>query len=154
MKNVAPKAMSIVMMEKKRVAMPTLNLLGSDTRKSSCAYLEVSMDKNINTDITEENNARASERAKTLKDVVCIKMGYPLLLLFPPGTVKIAANITVVISVATSMHDEAVFFSHFSPLAKPLCSSVNNIWGVLPSESLISLNRGCMIFSTSCKFKK
>ncbi|KAG5621868.1 hypothetical protein H5410_007086 [Solanum commersonii] len=56
------------------------------------------------------------------------KIAVPVSLLFPPGTVKIAANITVVISAATSMQDDAVSFIHFSPsLTNSLCSSVNSI---------------------------
>ena len=108
------------------------------------------MERNIKIEVTEENSANASATAKIMNDVDAKTIGVPLLLSLPPGTVKIAANITVVISVARSMHDEAVFFIHFSPsLTRPLCSSVNIIRGVLPFLSLISLNEGWTFFSTS-----
>ncbi|KAK4347505.1 hypothetical protein RND71_033844 [Anisodus tanguticus] len=98
------------------------------------------MDKNINIEITEENNASASIIEKRMNVFSLRKIGVPVSLLFPPGTVKIAANITVVISAATSMQDDAVSFIHFSPsLTNSLCSSVNSILGVRPFESLISL---------------
>lgn len=143
MQKVAANATSIDAIEKKRVARPTTNLFGRDSAKSSSAYREVSMERNINMEVTEENRANASATAKTMKDVEFKNIGVPLVLSLPPGTVKIAANITVVISVATSMHDEAVFFIHFSPsLTSPLCSSVNIIRGVLPFLSLISLKEG------------
>lgn len=108
------------------------------------------MDKNMSMDVTEENSANASDMAKVMKAFDFNKIGTPLLLSVPPGTVKIAANITVVISVATSMQDEAVLFIHSSPsLTRALCSSVNNILGVRPFLSLVCFDKGCTVFSTS-----
>ena len=68
-------------------------------------------------------------------------IGLLVSLLFPPG--KAATNINVVMSVATTRHDEAVSFIHFYPLhTEPLCSSVNRIRGVRPSKSFISAQIG------------
>lgn len=106
------------------------------------------MDKNISMDVTEENSANASDMAKVVKACDLNKIGKPLSV--PPGTVKMAANITVVISVETSMQDEAVLFIQSSPsLTRALCSSVNNILGVRPFLSLICFDKGCTVLSTS-----
>lgn len=154
MKKVALNATSIDAIEQKRVIKPSINLFGRDSRKSSSAYRDVRMDKNINIEVTDENRAKASDMAKIMKDLKPKKIGVPSSLSFPPGTVKIAANITVVMRVATSIHDEAVLFIHFSPsLSSPLCSSLNNIRGVLPIPSLASRANGCTFFSTSYKIK-
>nr|GMD05439.1 hypothetical protein CTI12_AA390800 [Ipomoea batatas] len=112
------------------------------------------MDKNISIEVTEQNRAMASDTAKATNSLSWRKIGFPVSLLFPPGTVRIAANMIVVIRVATSMHDDAVSFIHFSPcFTKLLCCSVNSICGVCPLESFISLYDGCTIFSTSYKYE-
>lgn len=75
MKKVAVKATSIDAMEKKSVARPIINLFGKVSRKSSSAYREVRIDKNINMEITEENNANASVTVKTMNGLVEGKLG-------------------------------------------------------------------------------
>lgn len=123
MEKLALKAISIVAIEKKSVVRPMINLFGNVSTKSSSAYREVRIDKNIKIEVTDENRASASDIEKIKKDLSLRKTGVPVSCLLPPGTVKMAANITVVISVATSMHDEAVSFIHLSPpLSNALCS--------------------------------
>nr|GMD03239.1 hypothetical protein CTI12_AA390800 [Ipomoea batatas] len=112
------------------------------------------MDKNISVEVTEENRAMASDTAKITNNLSWRKIGFPVPLLSPPGTVRIAANMIVVIRVATSMHDDAVPFIHFSPcFTRFLCCSVNSICGVCPPESFISLRsgeaKGCVIMLVS-----
>ncbi|CAN1225357.1 hypothetical protein LINGRAPRIM_LOCUS973 [Linum grandiflorum] len=113
----------MVVIEMKRVRSPVRSLFGNEERKSSSAYLEVSMDRNIKMDVAEETRASASDMAKIKKDLVLRYSGLPVSWLFPPGTVNAAANIMVVMSVATTMHEDAVSFIHFSPSrASFLCS--------------------------------
>ena len=139
MKRVAENAIIMVAMEMKSVVSPIISLFGNDCRKSSSAYREVRMDRKIKIEVTEENRANASDTAKTINDLCCMNIGLPVLLLLPPGTVNAAANMTVAIRVATTMHEDAVSFIHFSPSRKsPLCSSENSIRGVNPCEFFIS----------------
>lgn len=133
MKNVAVKATIIVAMETNRDVKPTISLKGSNLRKSLSAYRDVRMDRNINMDVEAANNEIAFDIAKTLKDISLNRIGNPLLSSLPPGKVNAAVKTTVVISVATRVHDSAVFFIHASPcIRKSLCSSVNRAWGVFP----------------------
>ncbi|CAI0401568.1 unnamed protein product [Linum tenue] len=125
-KRVELKAIIMVAMEMKRVRSPVSSLFGSDERKSSSAYREVSMERNIKMDVAEETKASASDIAKNKNDLVWRYSGMPVSWSFPPGTVKAAANIMVVMSVATTMQEDAVSFIHFSPsLASFLCSVAN-----------------------------
>ncbi|OVA03171.1 hypothetical protein BVC80_7201g2 [Macleaya cordata] len=68
------------------------------------------MDKNIIIDVMEEQRAKAFATVNTMNKVLLKKIGVPLLLLllslmFPPGTVKAAANATVAMRIATTVHD-------------------------------------------------
>lgn len=88
----------------------------------------------------EENREIASETAKNTNALSLEKIGKPLSLLLPPGTVMEAANAIVAMSVAATVHEFAVSFTHFSPcLIKSLCSSENWTGGVLPVEFFRSL---------------
>lgn len=108
------------------------------------------MDRNINREAVDENRERASKIAKIVKAVFLWKMGKPLSLLLPPGTVIDAANPIVAMRVADIVQEFAVSFIHFSPsLTKSLCSTENSIAGVLPLEFLASLESGSTYFSTS-----
>ena len=62
------------------------------------------MDKNIIIEAEEENSAIASDMTKIKNHFSLRNIGTPVLLFSPPGTVITAANTTVAMSVATSMH--------------------------------------------------
>lgn len=91
------------------------------------------MDKKDRTLVIEEKSARASEIAKTLKEVSLEKLGMPSLL-FPPGTWNAAANATVATSdAATELADAIAVIHSFSFLAISACSSTKMVNGILPS---------------------
>ena len=109
------------------------------------------MDKNVTIEAEEENSATASDMTKIKNHLFPRNKGTPVSLLGPPGRVKIAANTTVATSVATSMHEVAVLFIHFSPsFNKSLCFSVNRSLGVWLSKFFILIYEGGTIFSTAC----
>ena len=98
----------------------------------------------------EENSERASETANIMKDDSCKKFGIPRLSL-PPGTVKAAANITVIMRAATIEQAVAVSFIYFSPsFTNSLCSSVKTSLGVC-SLFTASRKNGWTRFSTACR---
>lgn len=132
MKNVAVKATIIVAMDTNKDDKPTISLKGSNFIKSLSAYRDVRIDRNINMDVAEANNETALDIANTLNAASFNRIGDPSLSSLPPGKVKAAVKTTVAMSVATSVHDSAVFFIHSSPSnLKFLCSSVNKAWGVI-----------------------
>jgi phosphoribosylformylglycinamidine (FGAM) synthase PurS component len=71
----AQKVTVMVAIEKKSVERPIINLLGKDLRKSSSAYRDVRIPKNINTDVDEEKREIASATIKTVKDFSSLKIG-------------------------------------------------------------------------------
>lgn len=84
------------------------------------------MERKLKIEVAEETSETASDMAKTLKVLDLMNCGSPFSVLLPPGTKT--ANITVAMRVATTMHDDAVPFIHFSPsFNNSLCSSVNRI---------------------------
>lgn len=126
MKNVAVKATIMVAIEMSSKISPLMSFSGNDTRKSCSAYLEVRIDKNINTEAVEVNKDTPFDMEKTTKEALFCRTGYPFSLI-PPGNWKAAENTTVAIRVATRAHDSAVFFIHSSPFVLNLsCSSLNN----------------------------
>lgn len=135
MKNVAVKATIIVAIDTNKDVRPTMSLKGSTFRKSVSAYRDVRIDRNNKTEVEEANNETAFDIAKTLKDACLSRIGDPSLSLLPPGRVNAAVKTTVVMSVATKVHDSAVFFIHSSPCnRKSLCSSVNKVCGIIPDS--------------------
>ncbi|KAL5824365.1 hypothetical protein ACOSQ3_020428 [Xanthoceras sorbifolium] len=149
---VAPKAIIIDAMAKKREPRPIINFLGNDSRKSSIAYRAVRIAKNINREVKEENIPSASEMANTMNAFVCKNIGIPLSFTLPPGIVKAAANSTVAMSVETSMQELAVSFIHFSPcFANSLCCLLKTAFAVSLFAFRFSLWKGNVIFSTSYK---
>lgn len=128
--SVALKDMTILFMETNKA---NISLEGSDTRKSSSAYLEVRIERKITIEIDEEKRATASDNRKTLNHSLFLKMGNPVVSSIPPGTVKGAAKTTVAIKVETSMHEVAVSFIHFSPsFRNSLCCSVKRSCATSP----------------------
>jgi len=82
------------------------------------------------------------------------KMGTPVSWLFPPGTVKAAANMIVIIRVPTRVKELAVSLAHFSPaFTISAWLSLNISRGFLPSPFFSSLHLGCTISSTTCTNK-
>lgn len=73
---------------------PIVSLFGKAYKKSSSAKRELSTDKNTNTEVEEENNAIASDMAKSIMTDSFRNNGLPSSL-FPPGAVKIAAKAIV-----------------------------------------------------------
>lgn len=149
--SVALKAIIMDVMERNKVTKPIINLFGREYRKSPSEYRAVRMDKNINKEAVDEKRERASETANTINAVLVEKIGKPLSLLFPPGTVMEAAKAIVAMRAAATVQEFAVSFIHCSPsLIKSLCSVENSTAGVLLSEFLLSLESGSTYFSTSC----
>ncbi|KAF4388661.1 hypothetical protein G4B88_018938 [Cannabis sativa] len=56
-KRAAQNAIVIVAIDMKSVRSPITNFVGNDLRKSSSAYLDVSIPKNINTEAVDEKSA-------------------------------------------------------------------------------------------------
>ena len=107
------------------------------------------MDKNIIIEAEEENSATESDITKIKNHFFLRNVGTPVSLFCPPGRVKTAVKTTVAMSVATSMHEVAVLFIHFSPsFNNSLCFSVNKSLGVWLSEFFILTYEGGTIFST------
>ena len=115
MKREAQKVIFMVAMERIRVERPTIIFLGKDLRKSSSAYRDVRMPRNINNEVEAESRDRASDIIKTIKTFSFKKVGKPKSWSLPPGTVIAAANIMVTIRAATTVQEDAVSFIHFSP---------------------------------------
>ena len=71
----AQKVTIMAAMDKKSVERPKINLVGKDLRKSSSAYRDVRIPKNINTDVDEEKREIASATIKTVKNFLSLKIG-------------------------------------------------------------------------------
>jgi phosphoribosylformylglycinamidine (FGAM) synthase PurS component len=71
----AQKVTIMVAMEKKSVERPIINLVGKDLWKSSSAYRDVRIPRNINTDVDEEKREIASATIKTVKDSLSLNIG-------------------------------------------------------------------------------
>ena len=71
----AQKVTIMAAMDKKSVERPKIKLVGKDLRKSSSAYRDVRIPKNINTDVDEEKREIASATIKTVKDFLFLKTG-------------------------------------------------------------------------------
>ena len=115
MKKVDTKATIIKAIEKKSVLKPISNLKGRDLRKSSCAYREVRMPKNITIAMLDETKESASAIAKLTKIGSRWKIGMPLFWSSPPGNVSAEVNAIVATRAATTKQEVAVVFIHFSP---------------------------------------
>lgn len=141
--------MTIAIMETNNAKSPNISLEGNDTRKSSSAYLDVKIDKKITIDVEEEHSATASDRINILNQFIFRRIGSPDTSLFPPGTVKAAAKTTVAINVATSIHDVAVSFIHFSPsFRNSLCPFVKSSCATSPSLFFdLMYERGTIFFT-------
>ncbi|KAF4379689.1 hypothetical protein F8388_023706 [Cannabis sativa] len=74
-KRAAQNAIVIVAIDMKSVRSPITNFVGNDLRKSSSAYLDVSIPKNINTEAVDEKSEKASDIIKILNNFLCRKIG-------------------------------------------------------------------------------
>ena len=83
-----------------QVVSPNTNFDGNDTRKSISMKRGVRIDKNINIEEEEENNAIASNMKNTLNQILFKKIGVAVSWLLQPNTVKAIAKTTVIINVA------------------------------------------------------
>lgn len=98
------------------------------------------MDKKDITVVIDESSARESPTAKAMKEFRLEKMGrpsvgFPPSVWFPPGTVIAAANATVAMSDAATVHEVAMLMIHcVSYAAISRCSSLKIVSGVFPSE--------------------
>lgn len=129
---------------------PNISFNGKAVQKSSSAYREVRIDKNITIDVTDEKRATEFDKINMSNQNFFPNLGKPFASLFPPGTVKAAAKTTVAISVATSIHDVAVSFIHFSPsLRKLSCSFVNRSCAISPSLFFVLMYERGTIFLTA-----
>jgi hypothetical protein len=92
----------------------------------------VRIPRNINTDVDDAKREIASDIIKIRNDFSCKNTGNPVSLL-PPGTVKAAVNITVMIRAPTTVDEVATCFIHFSPAAINFSWLLVNNWpGVSP----------------------
>lgn len=66
MKKALLNAPIMLTIERNSDTSPNINLNGNDLRKSSSAYLEMSMDKKIRVEAVERVNAKASDIANTV----------------------------------------------------------------------------------------
>ncbi|KAI4332576.1 hypothetical protein L6164_017473 [Bauhinia variegata] len=113
------------------------------------------IDKKLSVEVEDEMSAIASDIANIKKADFFKKLGDPVSLLLPPGTVNAAVKTPVAMSVETTIQELAVPFIQDSAFfCNSACSFMNNSSGVLPSEFFISLSDGSIIFFTSYKFKK
>lgn len=76
--NVAPNATITETMARKRVPSPKINLLGSARRKSFSSKRAVKMERNINREVMDENNANTSDTTNTKNEFLSPKLGVPL----------------------------------------------------------------------------
>lgn len=76
-KQVALKATTMPAIEVKSVVSPNTNLPGNDSRKSFSVQRDVRIDKNINIEVEEDNNAIASEMKNTVNQFFLKKIGVP-----------------------------------------------------------------------------
>ncbi|KAI8027801.1 Receptor-like protein 44 [Camellia lanceoleosa] len=110
----------MVAIQRNNVTKPIISLWRRTWRKSSSAYREVRMDKNIRREVVDMNRAIASETTKMINAFSVEKIGSPLVLLFPPGTVIAATNTIAVMSVAAIVHE-----------ASPIPVALGNLTGNL-----------------------
>lgn len=90
------------------------------------------------------------ERIKIANHWSLLKKGVCVIFLLRPGTVRAAANTTVEIRVATSIHElDVSFIASFPTLSKSLCVLLNISLGVSPLEFFLFLSEGRTIFFTS-----
>ena len=78
MERPAQKATIMAAMDRKRVERPIINFFGKDSRKSSSAYLDVRIPRNISTEVVEVNSAMAFDSIKTLNNFLFINIGKPV----------------------------------------------------------------------------
>lgn len=101
------------------------------------------MDRKERTVVMDERRASASDTANTKKAFWLENMGSPSLSLFPPGTVIAAANATVAMRDAATVHDVAMPVIHWvSCAASSRWCSLKMESGVLPSAFLDFLSCG------------
>ncbi|WVZ09583.1 hypothetical protein V8G54_014113 [Vigna mungo] len=104
----------------------------------------------MRTEVEERKSDIVSAMINKVNVWSCKKMGIPVSCWFPPGTVKAAANMMVIIRVPTRVKELAVSFAHFSPaFTISTWLSLNISRGFLPSPFFSSLHLGCTISSTT-----
>ncbi|GKA44172.1 protein-L-isoaspartate O-methyltransferase 1 isoform X2 [Tanacetum coccineum] len=139
-KKLALKATIMLIIERKSVERPQISLLGNDSMNSRSAKLDVRIDKNMRIEVEEEIKETASAITKTMRDGFPLKKGIPVSWLYPPGSVKAAANAMVAMMVATTIHWVAVFFIQVSSLlTNSACFVENNSYAVQSSSFFICL---------------
>ncbi|QCD76912.1 hypothetical protein DEO72_LG1g533 [Vigna unguiculata] len=89
-------------------------LPGKILPKSRSSYRDVSIERKITIEVTEQHRAMRDEMAKALNSGLYPRVGVPK----SSGTVVDVENATVAISAATTEHDSEVFFSHSPPLLR------------------------------------
>ena len=77
-KQVALKAITMPAVEVKSVVSPNTNFDGNDTRKFISVKRGVRIDKNINIEEEEENNAIASDMKNTRNQILFKRIGVPV----------------------------------------------------------------------------
>ncbi|KHG22728.1 hypothetical protein F383_29031 [Gossypium arboreum] len=107
---------------------PSNSFRGKSMPKSLSWYLDVNIDKNITTAVTEKQRAMRDEMAKTSNAGWFSKVGFPLSDFTPPGTVVDVANATVAINAATTEHDSEVLVSHSPPLSTSSPGMSQGLW--------------------------
>lgn len=104
----------------------------------------------------EEKRARASATANTMNGPFFRKIGITPLPSLPPGIVKAVAKVTVMMRVATTLHDDDVSFTHcLASLSNSWCCSSKTSQYVFPLSSFFSINflllqEGKLLSSSAC----
>ncbi|CAK7346528.1 unnamed protein product [Dovyalis caffra] len=131
----AQKHTNMAAMDTNNDVKPIKTLFGRSFLKSLGWYLEVSIARNMTTEVTEKQRATRDEIANTLNSGRFLRTGEPLSSLFPPGTAADVAKATVAMSAATTEQDSEVLASHSPPLlTSSWCEIVNISFEVRPSE--------------------
>ncbi|KAK0579798.1 hypothetical protein LWI29_031589 [Acer saccharum] len=104
-KIVDTNASMVVATDMKSKAKPSVNFLGTASRKLSRSKGDVRMARNITTAVKEKDRESMSDMVKNRNNGELMKNGRPLLPLIPPGTVKAAAKTNVETRTATVEHD-------------------------------------------------
>ena len=121
---------------------PRISFNGKLLLKSLTSFREVSMARNIINAVTEKQSATSEVMANSSNAGWPSKVGLPVSLLLPPGTVLDVAKATPAMSAATTEQDSEVSLSQELLLSTSCwCSSEKISTGVFPF--LLSRKRKC-----------
>lgn len=127
----AQKHNNMAAMDTNNDVKPSKTFVGKSSPKSLASYLEVSIARNMITEVIEKQRATRDETANTLNAIWFAKNGVPVCSAFPPGTLADVAKATVAMRAATTEQDRDVLVSHAPPLlTSSWCDLLNISFGV------------------------